>query len=164
MRRIRPCRSVYDTTNRRPRALCPRLRKRHSPSEWSGSGIVSSKGSPKTVMASANSTPCFSALAWAIPFKLHRPGGPRPIPASRNRRVKLVSQLFTRRHANQIVTTSTDGPPRRLSYCNGTVDRQGAGPTRETWVWWGSRAAITAMTPDTARPSASTARTNRRTA
>ncbi len=42
------------------------LRKRDSPWEWSGSGIVTSSGSPKIVIASAKPTPCFAALVSAL--------------------------------------------------------------------------------------------------
>lgn len=37
-----------------------------SPTEWSGSGIVLANGSPKTVVASSNETPCFLAFSAAF--------------------------------------------------------------------------------------------------
>src|SRR5208283_2120465 len=44
----------------------PRLTKRSSSSECSGSGIVRASGSPKTVIASSNDTPCFLRFCLAL--------------------------------------------------------------------------------------------------
>jgi len=62
--------SVYETTIRRSRSERPMLRNRYSPTEWSGSDIVSSNGSEKTLLASSNDTPCFSMFASALTASL----------------------------------------------------------------------------------------------
>ena len=66
MIRIFLSRSVYATISNRPASDSPRLRKRVSLSEWSGSEIVSSKGSANTVMASAKLTPCLARFVSAL--------------------------------------------------------------------------------------------------
>ncbi len=66
IRRISSRRCVCATTSRRPALLCPMRIQRSSPTEWSGSGIVMERGSPKAVAASAKSTPCLRRFAAAL--------------------------------------------------------------------------------------------------
>src|SRR5271157_5288239 len=64
--RILSPRSVKTTTKSRRLWDSPRLTKRSSSSECSGSGIVRASGSPKTVLASSNETPCFLRFCLAL--------------------------------------------------------------------------------------------------
>ncbi len=55
-----------DTTSSLARMLSPKMMKRSSPNEWSGSSIIRAYGSSKTVVASSNVTPCLAALVAAL--------------------------------------------------------------------------------------------------
>src|SRR5271157_6015403 len=68
--RILSPRSVNTTTKSRRLWDSPRLTKRSSSSECNGSGTVRASGSPKTVLASSNDTPCFLRFCLAL-FSSH---------------------------------------------------------------------------------------------
>ena len=74
MMRVRPARSVYATTRSRPAVEEPILRNRCSSSEWSGSEMVTSSGSLKTVIPSEKSTVVLDVLRgfFRIPLEFHR--------------------------------------------------------------------------------------------
>lgn len=55
-------RSVNITAGKRPPPECPSRTNRRSPSECRGSSTIRPSGSPKTVAASPNDTPCFARL------------------------------------------------------------------------------------------------------
>src|SRR5439155_21605602 len=66
MIRIRPLRSVYDTTSNFPRCDMPRSTKRFSETDRSGSAMVIESGSRNTVLASSKETLCFLELSLAF--------------------------------------------------------------------------------------------------
>ena len=66
MIRITSPSSVCATTRNLPLLDKPKVRKRASPREWSGSEPVTASVSRKAVHASANETPCLRALAAAF--------------------------------------------------------------------------------------------------
>ena len=66
MIRILPFRSMKAITTNLSWKVRPKWRKRSSSIEWSGSGIVVEKSSPKAWDASSNVTPCF--LSFSRPF------------------------------------------------------------------------------------------------
>src|ERR1022692_562646 len=80
MMRMRPSRSVYDTTKSRSNSDRPMLSIRGSVSECLRSSIVASKGSPNTVAASSKVTPCFCTLAAALSSS-HSNSTVSPIPS-----------------------------------------------------------------------------------
>lgn len=66
IRRVRGGRSAKDTTSSLCRQDLPSRRYRSSRNEWSGSDMSSPSGSPNTVDASLNVTPCLRALDCAF--------------------------------------------------------------------------------------------------
>jgi len=62
----RPCRSVCATMSSRWRLDKPVVKNLCSSCEWSGSSIVTAKGSPNTVAASSNDTACFARFLCAF--------------------------------------------------------------------------------------------------
>lgn len=63
---ISALRSVKATTTTWPRLVRPRSRKRSSPTEWVGSGIVTDRSSSNAVVASSKVSRCLRTLRRAL--------------------------------------------------------------------------------------------------